>query len=216
MLAGTVAALVVVACIVLGWAVGAASDVERVDAATPTTTTTTTTMPTVPASRTAAPPTSTPTPPAPASQGPPQAVVGERVVADELPPSLSPVGLDDPAGADGVTVELVAVEAIDGTGRGPGNVAGPAVRVTVRLDNGSAVPLDLFGVAVDLTHGEDRQPGPTLDDPSAAPFSGALAPGDSAEGVYVFRVPKDARNGVTVSVGPQPGAPYVVFTGAVG
>lgn len=210
-LVATLAVLAVVACVLVGWAVGGPGDTSNVAGAVPTATGPTTSAPT-----TSAPTTSPPTPAGPTDVAPAPAVVGEPVAADELPPSLPPVDLDDPTETGGVTVELVAVEAIEGTGRGPGNVAGPAVRVTVRLDNGSADPLDLFGVAVDLAYGEDGRPGPTLDDPSAAPFSGRLAPGDSAEGVYVFRVPPDARDDITVSVGHQPGAAYVVFTGAVG
>ena len=46
-------------------------------------------------------------------------------------------------------------------------------------------------------------------------FQGVLAPGASAEGVYVVRVPKDARSDVTVEVGYQAGAPLLIFNGSV-
>jgi hypothetical protein len=133
----------------------------------------------------------------------------------ELPPSLAAVALDAPATVgDGVTGSLESLEAVEGTATGPGNVAGPAVRVTVRLENGTAGPVSLDGAVVTLTHGAEQSPASPLDDPSAVPFSGVVDPGDSAVGVYVFTVAEEARESVTVSVGYRPGAPYLVFTGA--
>lgn len=136
-------------------------------------------------------------------------------VATALPPSQEPVALDAPAQVGDVTVSLTGIEAIQGTASGPGDVAGPALRVTVRLGNGTADPLDLLSVSVGMTYGAAATPASPLGDPSAGGFAGALTPGGSATGVYVFRVPADARDAVTVSVGYQPGAPYAVFAGAV-
>ncbi|MGY1708516.1 hypothetical protein ACI8AC_03305 [Geodermatophilus sp. SYSU D00758] len=178
------------------------------------------------AAATSAAPTAPSTAPAPGPQppaeqpdpptGPPPEPVG-GVVADELPPSLPAVPLDRPAeSADGLSATVAGIEAIEGTGVGPGNMSGPALRVTVLLRNGTAEPVDLAGVAVDLAHGGERLPASPLDDPSAAPFSGTLEQGGSAEGVYVFTVPADDRDSVTVSVSPRAGAPFLVFTGAVG
>jgi hypothetical protein len=133
----------------------------------------------------------------------------------ELPPSLSAVALDATATVgDGVSGALESLEAVEGTATGPGNLAGPAVRVTVRLTNGTAEPVSLDGAVVTMTHGAEQTPASPLDDPSAVPFSHVLDPGDSAVGVYVFTVAEDARESVTVSVGYRPGAPYLVFTGA--
>lgn len=137
------------------------------------------------------------------------------LVADELPASHPPVPLDATAEVDGrIAATVESLEAIRGTAVGPGNVAGPALRVTVRLLNRSADPVLLDGVAVSLTSGEQQTPAPPLADPSAAPFSGTVGPGDSAEGVYVFTLPEDARDLVTVSVGYDAGEPYMVFTGS--
>lgn len=136
------------------------------------------------------------------------------VVVDELPPSLPPADLDEPAAVgDGMSGSIESVEAIEGTGTGPGNIAGPALRITVRLENGTAGPVPLDGVAVSLTHGADQVPASPLEDPSQAPFAGSLAVGESAEGVYVFTVPAETRDVVTVSVGYRAGAPFLVFTG---
>ena len=45
-------------------------------------------------------------------------------------------------------------------------------------------------------------------------FGGVLQTGRSAEGRYVFSVPEDARDVVTVTVGYAAGAPFLVFTGS--
>ena len=50
---------------------------------------------------------------------------------------------------------------------------------------------------------------------STGALSGALGAAESAKGMYVFSVPADARNPVTVTVTYSSGAPTLVFTGAV-
>jgi hypothetical protein len=85
--------------------------------------------------------------------------------------------------------------------------------VTVRIVNGTGAPLSLDAVAVDVTYGPGATPASPLDDPSAAPFTGTAGPGESATGIYVFTVPEDRRDALTVAVGYQAGAPYLVFTG---
>lgn len=160
------------------------------------------------------------TPIAPVSLAPVPATpepTGPTSGVDDLPPSLPPVALDEAADVgNGVTAEITSLEAIEGTGRGPGNVAGPALRATARITNGTHQPLSLDGVAVAMTHGADTLPASPLDDPSAAPFQGTVGAGDSAEGVYVFSVPPDDRKVITVTVGYQAGAPFLVFTGSAG
>lgn len=98
--------------------------------------------------------------------------------ATELPATLAPVGFDEQAAAgDGVVADVVSLEAVDATGVGPGNISGPALRVTVRITNGTGGPVPLDGVAVDLAHGEEQLPASPINDPSTAPFSGVLQPG---------------------------------------
>ena len=136
---------------------------------------------------------------------------------DDLPPALPAVALDSVADAgNGITATLPLIESIQGSGTGPGNVAGPALRVTVRVHNDTADPLSLDGVAVNMAYGADKTPASPLDDPSQAPFSGAIGPGETADGVYVFSVPADARDAITVDLSYQAGAPRLLFTGPVG
>ena len=162
-----------------------------------------------PASTTTAPPVvAAPTAPTPEPTGPTEDV-------DDPPPSRPAVALDEAAEVgDGVSASLVSLDAIQGTATGPGNIAGPALRITVRIENGTDGPVSLDGVVVDLASGPDLVPASPLGDPSAAPFAGTVAPGGHADGVYVFTIPEEDRGSVTVSVGYQAGAPLMVFTGS--
>ena len=137
--------------------------------------------------------------------------------ADEGPAALPAVALDASAAVgNGVVATLPGIEGIQAQATGPGNIAGPALRVTVQITNGTNQSVGLDGVAVNLYLGADRAPASPVDDPSMRPFTGALAAGQSATGVYVFTVPADARDAVTVEVGYQAGAPLLEFTGPVG
>jgi hypothetical protein len=139
----------------------------------------------------------------------------EPLDGNELPPSQAAVALDAVATADsGVSASLAALEAIQGTGAGPGSINGPALRVTVRITNGTSDALDLDQVQVTMSHGDDETPASPLNDPSVAPFTGTLAAGASAEGRYVFSVPEGRRDMITVTVGYLAGAPFLVFTGS--
>jgi hypothetical protein len=150
-----------------------------------------------------------PMPPTPTPTGPTEDV-------DAPPPSLPEVPIDAPAAVgNGIVAAIASVEAIDGSAVGPGNIAGPALRLTVRIDNGTGRAVSLDGVAVNLYYGADRTPASPLDDPSRVPFSGMVDPGAAGEGVYVFSVPTDVRDRVTVEVGYQAGAPLLLFTGPV-
>ena len=159
----------------------------------------------------AAVPDDEPAAPDPAASEPPVAA-GDASV---LPVALPAVALDQEAsGEDGVMAQVVSMEAIDGTAEGVGNIAGPALRATVRLTGATPEPVDLDLVSVTLTHGPDATPASPLDDPSRAPFAGTLESGGTAEGVYVFTVPEDGRDAVTLTVGYRGEAPFLVFSGS--
>lgn len=159
-----------------------------------------------PASTAAAPSTS------PSSSAP---ATGATDGGADLPPALPAVPLDQTAAVgDGATAEVVSIDEIQGHAVGPGNVDGPALRIVVRLDNGTAEGILLDGVSVNLAYGPDRTPASPIDDSSRRPFTGVLSPGDSAEGTYVFTVPEGQRDQLSLEVGYRAGAPVLVFTGA--
>jgi hypothetical protein len=150
---------------------------------------------------------STPAPTAPATE--------PAAGPEEFPAALPAVDLDEAVPVEDVTLSVVRIEEIDGQATGPGDVAGPALRITLRLVNDGDAEVSLAGAAVNAYHGAELTPAPQLNDPSTSYFAGDLAPGEAAEAVYVFRVPPDQRDRVTVEVGYRPGAPLAVFTGAV-
>lgn len=127
-------------------------------------------------------------------------------------PALPPVGLDDAAEhPGGVTVALGAVEPVETGADGPGEVAGPGVRLTVLLTNGGDEPVALDAVVVNAYAGAEHAPAePTLSE--TTPFAGRLEPGAEATGVYVFRLPGGADDELHVTVSHDPAAPTAVFT----
>lgn len=135
---------------------------------------------------------------------------------NQPPPALPAVPLDARGEVgNGVSATLASIEAIDAEARGPGQIAGPALRFTVAIQNGTAEDIVLDSVSVNAYHGAEYTPASPLDDPSRSEFRGTLAAGGTAEGVYVFSVPADARDLVTLEVGYTAGAPLLVFSGPV-
>jgi hypothetical protein len=130
---------------------------------------------------------------------PPPGATGAPVVGTSTLPPV-PVGEDAPFGDTPVVVTAQQVEPVQIEARGPGEVAGPGVRVTVRAENRGADPVDLAGLVVNATYGDAVPASQSSTDP-AAPLTGALAPGASAEGVYVFQVPDGAGGPVVIEVG---------------
>jgi hypothetical protein len=151
-----------------------------------------------------------PNPPTPTPTGPTENV-------DSPPSAAAEVPLNSPAAVgNGVVASLTSIEAVQGTANGPGNVAGPAIRVTVHVENGTSAPMTLAGAAINMYYGADDSPASPLDDASARPFGiDMIQPGASADGVYVFTVPEDQRDKVTVEVGYEAGAPLLLFSGPV-
>lgn len=130
-------------------------------------------------------------------------------------PTAPPVDLEDPAEIGALTARLTRIEAIEGEAEGPGEIAGPALRVTVELTNGGDAAADLTGVVVNLYHGPGSAPAEMLAGSGSAWLEGTLAPGGTVTGVYVFTVPADDRDPVQVTVFVTPDEPTVLFEGAL-
>lgn len=134
------------------------------------------------------------------------------VTPTATPSTASPVGLTAPARLSGVVVSLVKIEAINAGVSGPGEVAGPSLAVTVHVVNNSAVPIDLSSAVVTLLDAQGQVGTPTPASP-AAPFGGSVAPGSSADGVYVFNIAKTERNPVNIYVSYSADASTAHFVG---
>lgn len=125
-----------------------------------------------------------------------------------------PVAIDDVADpGTGMSFRVDRLEAVQGEANGPGEIAGPAVRVTVTASNDTGAPVLLETIVVDLVYGPDRTSAAPLSGPGSVRFSGELAQGASATGVYVFDVPVDQRDEVSVIVSYTAAVSPVVFTG---
>ena len=173
--------------------------------------------------------TGTPTPPptaADSSNGPTQPPVSTAgpiepagnidQMVPEVPVTTAPaVALTDTADFGGqVSARISQVSAIQASATLPGEIAGPAVAVTVEITNGSSAAIGLDTVTVTLADAGGT-PATTISSDPAAPLQGALEPGAAKSGTYVFTVPADQRNPVMVTVNYSTGAPTLVFTGQV-
>lgn len=133
----------------------------------------------------------------------------------ETPPAVESVqhSLEESAevGAS-VTAHLDEIEALDVVAKTPGEVDGSAVAVTIIIANGSADLIDVSAAMVGLTGRDEVLGMPTTSDPYA-PFTGVIRPGDTGTGTYVFLLPEDARDVLTVSVQYMAGMTIALFSG---
>lgn len=135
-----------------------------------------------------------------------------RPVAPVERDRAAPVALDEVAQPDaGVTAKVTRVENVTGESILPGEVEGPALRLTVLVDNGTAEPLDLRGAVLNLYQGKARSPATALLEPGGVPFPAELAPGADATGVFVFRVATKSRAGIEVELDLTPTSTIVAF-----
>lgn len=165
---------------------------------------------------------STPSPTADASQAPSPGSTSRE--PDASAPAVAPtsdrterpepvrVPLDDVADlGGGVRVEVVDVEAVQGEARGPGQTAGPALRLTVEVVNRSADPVDLTASVVTVTYGSDAVPAGDLAGPGARFLPVEVGPGEAARGRYVFAVPRAERDTIRVVFSYGAETPSAVF-----
>lgn len=129
--------------------------------------------------------------------------------------TLAPVPLESVGDfRTGLTVQLASISAVEAEAKAPGEISGPALRVTVDAANDAGEAVSLDGVVVFLSYGDDRTPASQFGS-SSDPLVGDLAPGGSRTGTYVFSVPPDQRDDVRVEVSYTGSAPTVAFTGSV-
>jgi cytoskeletal protein RodZ len=112
----------------------------------------------------------------------------------------------------GLTANVTAVEAYTATARRPGEVSGPAVKVTLKLVNDTGSDFPLSTATVNAYYGSASTPAsPVEGDSASKPFTGTLKAGATATAVYVFSVPSADSGDVTLTLSDQAGAQLVVF-----
>ena len=164
-------------------------------------------------------PTATPEPAAPAPAPTTDAVApapeSAPVPGDAVAPvEKVPVALTESAAAvPQVVFSLGALESVEGTAQGPGEVAGPALRFVLTVRNDTAESVSLESTVVNLYAGADQVPSMDLAEPGGVPLPSSVKPGQSATGTFVFSVPRDSRNPAKITVDYSVGIPIVVFEG---
>lgn len=135
---------------------------------------------------------------------------------DVLRPTAAPVAIDEPAEPEPqVEVRLTSIEAVEGEANIPGEVGGPSLRVTVTIDNATSAALDLTSAVVNLYYGADRLPAIDLLEPGKVDFPGNVRAGETASGTFVFLVPVDERDDVTVEFDLSSDSTVLLFAGPV-
>lgn len=158
----------------------------------------------------------------PAPEGPPAADPApvdrkdrsEQQLADIPQPVASPVELDAKKTVrTGVAAAVSGLESVQGEARGVGEIAGPALRFTLTVTNDTDKELSLASALVNVTFGTDETPAGELSGPGTAAFPGSVAPGGTAEAVYVFSVPADSRDDVRIYFNLEAETPIAAFAG---
>lgn len=197
-----VAAVVVVALI---WAIAAGAFGGGVPGPTPTPAPTSSTTPTAGQATSPVPEPSLASPTA----------TGTPTVEPTRKPTVVKTGLGDEAEASpGVTASVVSVEAVSGDARGPGEVAGPALRVTIDVKNGTGKSIRTELGLINVYSGKDRNPAGLLSGPGAKPFPDQIPAGGSGTGTSVFNVPLDDRDLIEVEFSYSTDAAVVIFKGS--
>ena len=155
-------------------------------------------------------PSSTPTTATPGSES---TLPAAEPVPD--PGTADPVDINEPSTvASGASVRLVSFTSTQAEASLPGEVSGPAVVMVVEFTNGTSEPIDLDGVTVDLQHGDGISAGLVTSADHEA-LAGVLAPGEAASGSYLFTIPTDDRDEVTVSIKFAADEPRLFFAGSI-
>jgi hypothetical protein len=114
----------------------------------------------------------------------------------------------------GLTVRLSRIAAVKGKATAPGEIAGPAIKVTVLARNRADRVIGLNSVVVFVSFGTKHTPASALSE-GAWPLTGRLAPDKSQTGTYIYTVPAEERENVRVEISYSSKAPTVAFEGPV-
>ena len=166
-----------------------------------------------PSERSTATASSSAPPPAATAAAPPSRGTVNQTVEPKPVPSSKPVQLDKPASSSpGIKVRLTSIRRITVTEGLPGEVAGPALAITVSVDNQSNKTVGLGDAVVNLTDSSGAPANPIVS-PPARPLPTAVRSGQVVNGVCAFTVATSRQKTVTVTVSLAPDQPVLVFKG---
>ncbi|MEO5779328.1 hypothetical protein [Arthrobacter sp. PAMC25284] len=158
----------------------------------------------------AAPPASGEVNPAPVDR----AGKSEEELAAIAQPSAAPVDFQAKKEVKGgVSATITELTAVQGIATGIGEVAGPAIRFKITVVNNTGAALLLDRAVVDVSYGKDAAPAGQLSGPGPVAFPESVAPGQTGDGVFVFAVPNEARDSVTIHFNLEAETPIATFAG---
>jgi len=143
--------------------------------------------------------------PGPTTPGPTEAA--------PLPTQAGPIDQPIELGT-GVRVSIVSVVSTTVKAETPGEVAGPAVVVTVDVRNDSTETQSVDSAVVTLVAADGGFGIPTTAG-AGEPLSGSVEPKATVRGTYVFMLDPAAGRDVVVSINYAAGEPVAEFTGKV-
>lgn len=141
---------------------------------------------------------------------------GSNQVEPPRAPTIDPVPIGETSNvASGITAAITSVEAVDGVAQGPGEVAGPAIRFSVTVNNNSADSISLTTTVINVDYGVNRIPAGELSGPGGEPFPAEVAPRASVTGTFVYSIPSEQRREVRITVDYSIDATPLTFIGEV-
>ena len=103
--------------------------------------------------------------------------------------------------SDGLRLAVTSITQGKVTGQGPGVFLGePKTEIGLRMTNRADRAVNLDQVVVTLVYGTERRTSRPVYDDRARDFNGVLHPGGSAAATYLFSVPRDQLDDVTMFV----------------
>jgi hypothetical protein len=115
----------------------------------------------------------------------------------------------------GVQARITDIEAVQGEARGIGEVAGPAVRFRVVVENSTGAAISTEQVVVNVSAGAEDTPALPLSGPGVEGFPPAIEPGTTASATYVYLIPNEQRNVVRIFFNFRIDVPVASFEGPV-
>lgn len=114
-----------------------------------------------------------------------------------------------------VTAQITSIRHRNVRAQIPGEYPGPSILFNLKISNGSTESIDLNPLVVNVLD-SSKAPANRITSAPATQMTNVLAPGSSAQATYVFVVPKNRRNRVTIEVTISPARAAVVFKGNLG
>lgn len=102
--------------------------------------------------------------------------------------------------AKGIDLRIAKIESVKGESHIPGEVSGPALRLTVEVTNQRDRAVPIGSALANFYYGKDRKPATSLLKPGSKWFPKRVAANGTATGVYVFSVPKNDRDVLALEV----------------